>query len=667
MARNTNVTLDNDATEAVKADVSEGRPVPLRPLTAENAGGPDHGPLVCPLDELGRGDLATAGGKGANLGELIRAGMPVPPGFVVPTAAYDLFVAENGLAETIAAALQAGQGSGAIMRTSFERGQTPTAIERVVLDAYSALGQGAVAVRSSATAEDLPEAAFAGQQDSFLNVTGEEALLIAVRQCWESLWSDRAIAYRERQGTDMESVKLAAVVQRMVPAEAAGVMFTANPVSGARDQIVVDASPGLGEAVVSGLVTPDHYVLRKRAWLWRIAERRLGRREVIVRPRPEGGTEHVSASAGLEPSAAVPDRALRNLARLGSAIQHHFGCPQDIEWAWAGGKVFILQARSITALPQPVPRRTRVERLVRSMSAEIFPVRPYPLDVSAWDPAIFRAITPVFELLGFAIRPIDQFFVLDDSVVVRLSGQFPMLPTPALLAGPLRLARMVRRYDPTRWQEDPLLVEALAHAHRLQARDPASLEWDGLLATLHEALALPFALAGEPRCRYFPRAALAMGLLRLGLRPLGGNARFGALLSGVETKTIETNRALEDLAALIRSDTVLASIFSSHQPNELPGALAVLPEGQALSSRLESFLERYGHREASISTAAEPTWKDAPEVVLGVLKGLATAEPGRETEPPQWVVARDELLRHPLLQLPPARFAFLKVLLNRTT
>src|SRR5205807_3134720 len=208
------------------------------------------------------------------------------------TAAYDCFVTESHLSETISQAFREQQSSGISIREAFAGASLPPEVARDILAAYHQLEQGPVAVRSSATAEDLPEAAFAGQQDTFLNVVGTEALLDAVRRCWASLWSDRAIAYRACQGLDQQTVKLAVVVQRLVAAEVAGVLFTANPVTGARDETVVDASPGLGEAVVSGLVTPDHYVLRKGRWGWRIVERRPGRREVVVQPRVAGGTEH---------------------------------------------------------------------------------------------------------------------------------------------------------------------------------------------------------------------------------------------------------------------------------------------------------------------------------------------------------------------------------------
>ena len=222
-------------------------------------------------------------------------------------------------------------GPGSKKRRSLRKWNRPSS------KATAAWVTGSVAVRSSATAEDLPEAAFAGQQETFLGVSGERALLDAVRRCWASLWSDRAISYREQHGLAQMPVKLAVIVQRMVAADVAGVMFTANPVTGARDETIIEASAGLGEALVSGLVTPDHFVLRNTRHRWQIVERHQGRREVEVRPRAGGGVEQVAGAAGSGP--VLPDAVLLQLARMGASIAKHFGRPQDIEWAWADGKL----------------------------------------------------------------------------------------------------------------------------------------------------------------------------------------------------------------------------------------------------------------------------------------------------------------------------------------
>src|SRR5215207_8907280 len=421
--------------------------------------------FIAALEQLGRDDLGGAGGKGANLGELFRAGFPVPDGFVVTTEAYDGFVAHNGLRKTIARAFREDQGGGGMIRDAFEEAVIPPGIERAIIAAYRALGRGAVAVRSSATAEDLPEAAFAGQQDTFLNVIGEQALLDAVRRCWASLWTDRAIAYRNRQKIDQQTVKLAVVVQRMVPAEIAGVLFTANPVTGARDEVIIDASPGLGEAIVSGLVTPDHFVLRKRRWGWSIAERRPGRREVIVQARSGGSTEHMDGSADIDVP-VLPARALRRLARLGVAIERHFERPQDVEWAWASGELFILQARPITALPEPTPRPSKQQQRMAGTVAEMLPVRPYTLEVTTWGfPLLHSAMFgPVFAVVGLRFPSFQQLFDEEDGVVVRFRGGGLPRPTPGILLAPVRLLRLARRYDVAPWHADPLLAEAQSRA-----------------------------------------------------------------------------------------------------------------------------------------------------------------------------------------------------------
>jgi pyruvate,water dikinase len=215
--------------------------------------------LVLPLSDP-EVTLASAGGKGANLQRLLQAGLPVPPGVVVTTAAYRDFVAANALAPRITALSGAArpddpgsfEAASAEIRSLFAAGQMPRPVASAIMAAYAALGTPAVAVRSSATAEDLPEASFAGQQETYLNVRGEARLIEAVQRCWSSLWTARAMAYRARQGLAPDAVALAVVVQCLVPARAAGVLFTVNPVTGAGGEMVVNATWGLGEALVAG-------------------------------------------------------------------------------------------------------------------------------------------------------------------------------------------------------------------------------------------------------------------------------------------------------------------------------------------------------------------------------------------------------------------------------
>ena len=318
-------------------------------------------PLVRDLGELRAADLPSVGGKAANLGELISAGLPVPGGFCVTTAAYARAATDVDTADPVRA------------RELLRSAPLPDDVATAVVAAYRRLcarddgvdpaGDGEpdvpVAVRSSATAEDLPTASFAGQQDTYLNVVGAEALLDAVRRCWASLWTDRAVAYRADLGIDDAEVRLAVVVQRMVDAQVAGVLFTADPVSGRRTRAVLDASPGLGEAVVSGMVNPDHLAVEDG----RVVDRRLGDKAVAVRALPGGGTERVELPATVQTTrrgprrtdACITDAQAVALAALGRRVEAHFGVPQDIEWALDdAGTIWLTQARPITSL-YPVP------------------------------------------------------------------------------------------------------------------------------------------------------------------------------------------------------------------------------------------------------------------------------------------------------------------------
>jgi pyruvate,water dikinase len=279
-------------------------------------------PLVLALDDPSA-ELAVAGGKGASLARLAAGGLPVPPGFHVTTEAYVRFVAQNHLQQEILAALQTGpqEAAGQIAQL-FARHGMPDDIAEAIRKAYAAMHDAPVAVRSSATAEDLPDASFAGQQDTYLDIRGEAAVLDAVQRCWASLWTARAIEYRSVQGIANDDVSLAVVVQELVPADAAGVLFTADPVSGASDRVVVNAASGLGEALVSGEADPDAIVIEKASG--RVIERRG---EQVLE------TTHIG-----------------ELFHLGTRIEQLYERPMDVEWAVHGDRVFVLQARPITVL-----------------------------------------------------------------------------------------------------------------------------------------------------------------------------------------------------------------------------------------------------------------------------------------------------------------------------
>ncbi len=315
--------------------------------------------LVVDLAHLGSGGVEAVGGKAVNLTTMQDAGLPVPEGFCLTTAAYRASVGDcldDLLVRLVDAEDPAALAECARQARERVLGVVPAAtLDQAVLDAYQRLGSGTpVAVRSSATAEDLAYASFAGQQDTYLNVIGGDALLDAVRRCWASLWTERAVSYRTANGIDHRRVALAVVVQRMVDATAAGVMFTANPVTGTRTETVIDASPGLGESVVSGAVNPDHFVVDRTARA--IVRRRLGDKRTAVLSRAGGGVEYRETGD----HSALPcltDREILTLNDLGERVQTLYGAPQDTEWALdADGRFWLTQARPITTLyPQPRP------------------------------------------------------------------------------------------------------------------------------------------------------------------------------------------------------------------------------------------------------------------------------------------------------------------------
>jgi hypothetical protein len=313
--------------------------------------------------ELG---VSLVGGKGANLARMAQAGLPVPPGFLITTQAYRRYLAENSLDEPILAALALVkpddaatlEAASAQIRALFSAERIPADLAAAILDAYQHIGQPAVAVRSSATAEDLPDMSFAGQQDTYLNVLGPHSLLNSTSDCWGSLWTARAIGYRARNQVSHHGAALAVVVQMMVQSQASGVLFTANPLTGLRTQTVIDATVGLGEALVSGLVEPDHYVVDvDRA---QIVEKTLGAKALSIRSLAEGGTVQVVESQSA--AQAIPDETILALARLGKQVADLYAFPQDIEWAWADQTLYLLQSRPITSL-YPTPEGMPVEPL----------------------------------------------------------------------------------------------------------------------------------------------------------------------------------------------------------------------------------------------------------------------------------------------------------------
>ncbi len=341
------------------------------------------------FEEISKDDVDVAGGKGANLGEMTQAGLPVPPGFVVTADAYEKFLEETGLREKIREILESHdlsddrelrEAAEEVQRLIVEA-EMPEEIREEIVQAYRELCEKVgkdeefVAVRSSATAEDLPEASFAGQQDTYLNVKGEDEVVKHVQKCWASLFNPRAIAYREEQGFDHFDVSIAVVVQKMVDADKAGVMFTVNPHTGDRDKLVIEAAWGLGEAVVSGEVTPDTYIVDKSSF--EVIEEQVSEQEwMYTRDSETGETKKVEVPEDKRSERKLTDEEIKELAKTGVAIEEHYGFPQDIEWAIEDGEVYILQSRPVTTLreeeeeeKEEVEAEAEGEVLVRGLGA----------------------------------------------------------------------------------------------------------------------------------------------------------------------------------------------------------------------------------------------------------------------------------------------------------
>ena len=338
---------------------------------------------VLDFQEIKKEDVMTAGGKGANLGEMTAAGITVPGGFVVTADAYKAFIKENHLEEMFRRELtEAGKDEAKLLdaakkfRHAISKGKLPEEVEKTVREKYAQLGEQArVAVRSSATAEDLPDASFAGQQETYLNVRGAEAVLTQIRNCYASLWGNRAVCYRSNQGYDQLSVALAVVIQKMVESEKAGVLFTVNPINRNPDEMQINASYGLGESVVSGKVTADSYLCDKQG---KVKSCQIGSKETQIiyadtqgtaatanaqctpddvitsdaqkTPGDTAATKEVAVSEKMQKARCLNDEEIAVLCAEALRIEKHYGCPMDIEWAIAGGSVYILQARAITTL-----------------------------------------------------------------------------------------------------------------------------------------------------------------------------------------------------------------------------------------------------------------------------------------------------------------------------
>lgn len=524
--------------------------------------------------------LLQVGGKGASLARLAAAELSVPPGFHITTLAYHLFVAENGLQEQILSVIAAAdltdppalEEASRQISQFFAHGKMPDQVASAIRRAYAELGKVgegdlAVAVRSSATAEDLPEMSFAGQQETYLNIQSAEQVLAAVKRCWASLWTARAIGYRARHNIASADLSLAVVVQELVAADAAGILFTAHPLTGARDQVMINAAWGLGEAIVSGMVTPDTISVAKESGA--IIKQVIAEKNVMTVRIPEG-TREEAVPEDKRMLAVLTSEQVGELTRLGLRIERLYDQPMDIEWALKDGQFFIVQARPITTLHSSSATPEDWNDSLASDSlwtngnlGEAVPDVMTPCTWSLIQIFMSEATSPMFAQGIKEYHPIGNIggrFYMNISLTATIAGMFGMgkkslmaaveesfgrvpasMEVPLLPISRVRLLRtmasiiirLVPRVRSNQKQLPTFLVEAPTHCEELHAQIQALSSMADLLHLWQTDLE-PFFRTSSAMLEAATRKDRdSLFKVRSDLRKIVGEADANALLSGL--------------------------------------------------------------------------------------------------------------------------------------
>lgn len=656
-------------------------------------------PIVLPLTS--QASLELVGGKGRSLAQLAAAGLPVPDGFLLTTNAYQTFIQANDLQESIlrfvdgvlgdqtgSAAVSAAQLASSNIQSLFQSASLPSKIATSIAESYAALGDGneAVAVRSSATVEDLPDLSVAGQQDSYLNVHGAAELLGAIQNCWASLWTARAIGYRKRMAIDQRTVAMCVIVQIMVDADAAGVIFTANPSTGERSELVVNASFGLGEAVVAGVVTPDTYVVDRQSLNSDPKQTIIGSKQVMVVSTGQRGTTTKTVPAQKRGEPAITVQTLGRLAELSIQVERLFeGLPQDIEWAVDNQQCWLLQSRPITNLPAAPLADVRWDppakgdRLIRRQVVENMPEPLCPLfDELYLREGLEHAVDQMtvelklpFDITAFIDRP--MFLTVNGFAYCRAnyrwSWRLLWVGPRAVLWYLIAIRGLLRRIVPD-WR-DVALPKYLALIDHWKQVDAASASDRQLLDGMR-ALTTADAV-------YWFRVSMVLGAAKvtddllnwyLTSRLVQGDVTSGVFLRGYPSKTLDAQAQLEQIAARIRSSESLRELVTSTPARDLLAALELFtalddqPAGAGILCDLRQFLEQYGHQVYNLDFV-QPTQIEDPVGFLLNLKSLV-AHPGCDTSTRQREFAeqRDSAEKQTLASLGPCRRWLFRKLLN---
>jgi phosphoenolpyruvate synthase/pyruvate phosphate dikinase len=599
---------------------------------------------VLRFEEVDRTQIMRVGGKGAHLGELVRiGGIRVPPGCCITTDAWDRVIA---LAPELVALfdrlshLQPGDNEAIRSQSADARAQIgnvtmPGDITTAITEALVRLGDHeAYAVRSSATAEDLPDASFAGQQDTWLNVVGTSAVLEHVRKCWASLYTERAVTYRLRNGIDHRQVRMGVVLQRMAFPEAAGIVFTADPATGNRRVSSIDASFGLGEALVSGLVNADSWKVRDDA----IVARSLGTKQLAITPLRGGGTREQAIAPGQQRQPALTDEQLIRLARTGRRIEAHFGHPQDIEWCLVGGEFHIVQSRPITTLfpiPESGDRENHVYISVGHQQMMTDAMKP--LGLSVWQlttarpmaEAGSRLFVDVTQILASPAARAGLLWLTGKSdpllgdALQNVVDRDGFLPPPAD-GGPGWAPPGAGAPSPM--ETDPAIVADLIARSEgsiaLLKRDIATREGPELFDFIRADIAAMKRQQFDPRSLQAVMAGIeATWWLNDKLLEWLGEKNAADVLtqSAPHNVTSEMGLALLDVADAIRPHRQVVARLHNVTTDDFLDALPALDGGPEARSAIEAWLETYGMRGVGEIDITRPRWRERPSMLLPVL------------------------------------------------
>ncbi|MFD6415305.1 rifamycin-inactivating phosphotransferase [Streptomyces sp. NPDC060194] len=612
-------------------------------------------PYIRALHDTDATDVAEVGGKAANLGELAHLDrVRVPDGFAVTTAAFRRTLATapdvtTGL-DTLAHASDPDElcATAARIRDLVAHIPLPADVATAVTTALAADPTGtAYAVRSSATAEDLPTASFAGQQDTYLNVIGAEAVLKHISRCWASLFTDRAVAYRRHNGIDHRTVHMAVVVQRMLTPHASGILFTADPVTGNRTVSTVDAAFGLGEALVSGQINPDVFTVRDDT----VVTRTIAAKDRALHARPGGGTRQVALDADTQRRPALTDAQAVELAHIGRRVEAHFGRPQDIEWCLTDDGFHLVQSRPITTLfpiPDAPDDGNRVYVSVGHGQMMTDPMKP--LGRSVWQllamvemhaagGRLFVDVTPRLANPAtrdglLAVLGQGDPLLRDALETVLARADFP-LPEPAAPAGPP--PGPASAPPPPPLPTDPAVVaELIARDEASLAaleRDIATRSGPALFDFLLDALAEQKRLLTDPRNHQAIMAGMdATQWLNEHLEEWLGerNAADTLTLSAPGNITSQMGLDLLDLADVVRPHPqVIAYLRDARDDRTLLDGLADLDGGPEARDALAAYLDRYGRRCVAEIDLTRPRWSERPTALVpALLDNVRNFEPG---------------------------------------